>query len=181
MRCGPDRIIWNNPCAYGKKGVDNKKRSAGLQTFEGFEGVFCLEGVWWGLLSSAVVEHGYPRLERVILVNENMENPQINKHVGGEWSLNSDTAKQWVCTEYFKWQSKTQWDNNKREHAESVNRIQTKRTDPACLICNWKVWLKVLFPQKCPQIIRTKNFGNNKTRRQTKVSEEYLSDSRRRH
>lgn len=36
--------------------------NTGVQTFEGvgLEGVLCLEGVCWGLLGAAVVEHGYP-------------------------------------------------------------------------------------------------------------------------
>lgn len=174
---------WNNSYAYWKTGIDNKKRCAGIQTFEGFEGVFCLEGVRWGLLSAAVVEHGYPGLEWVILVNENIEKPQINKHVGG-WggvseASNSETAKQWTCSKYFKWQSKTQRDNNKREHAESVNRVQTKRTDVACLICNCEVWLQVLFHKNALKLQQLKTLGITKLGNKQKVSEEYLSNVRR--
>lgn len=49
-----------------------KRYKIGIQTFEGvgLEGVLCLKGVCRRLLSTAVVEHGYLRLERVILINE---------------------------------------------------------------------------------------------------------------
>lgn len=52
---------------------NNNKRQEGTQTIEGFEGVLGLKRVCWRLLSTAVVEHGYLGLKRVILKNESKQ------------------------------------------------------------------------------------------------------------
>lgn len=76
------------------------KFKRGIQTLErvGLEGVLCLEGVCWRLLSpagaAAAVEHGNPWLERVVLMNEWNQKEMTKKNNTTRITLEFNTIQQ---------------------------------------------------------------------------------------